>query len=87
MNAFLELTKTLESIYEFREAENIADWVIEKISGKQKWQRRISNGTLNEDQKKQLSIFTKELLTSPKFVISTIFFPIKKCVKKESSMK
>lgn len=42
--AYIDFIKKLKIIYDEREAENIADWVFENITGLKKWERR-ENGT------------------------------------------
>lgn len=54
--AYIDFKKKLESIYEHREADNIADWVFEKITGLKKWERRnnpIELGISHESQLKE----------------------------------
>jgi len=60
--AFNDLKTRLESIYEKREAENIADWIFENVTGLKKWERRNNESDLDGDQLLQVNKFLEELL-------------------------
>ncbi|HEY5391839.1 MAG TPA: peptide chain release factor N(5)-glutamine methyltransferase [Hanamia sp.] len=56
-------TQKLKMIYEDREAENISDWVFEKVTGLKKWERRENQyQQLEENQSNQIEIYLEELL-------------------------
>ncbi len=46
---YQQFTNTLSSVYEIREAENIADWVFEEVTGLKQWQRRNATVQLSSD--------------------------------------
>ena len=53
----------LQSVYEEREADNIADWVFEKVTGLKKVDRRYNkNSSLKSDYAFQLEGYLQELL-------------------------
>jgi release factor glutamine methyltransferase len=59
---YIDFKIRLESIYEDREADNIADWVFEKITGLKKWERRNNSLQLSEIHQHQLDQSLAELL-------------------------
>jgi release factor glutamine methyltransferase len=61
---FQRLQSDLSTVYEEQEAGNIADWVMEKITGWKKMDRVVNKQvSLSARQQEQLSSFTSELLT------------------------
>ena len=60
--AYNNLKHELISIYDEREAGNIADWVLEYITGKKRWKRNTENQELTAQQNQKLTLFTNELL-------------------------
>ena len=61
--AYQQLLYQLYELYDNREAANIADWVIEYITGQKRIDRIIyKNIPLNNEQALQLSTFTNQLL-------------------------
>jgi release factor glutamine methyltransferase len=65
LQADINLSTELIKIYDDREAANIADLVIERITGFTKTQRLINKQlALNDIQQKQLKDFTEQLLQS-----------------------
>ncbi|MEP6628247.1 MAG: peptide chain release factor N(5)-glutamine methyltransferase [Ginsengibacter sp.] len=60
--AYIDFKNQLESIYEDREADNIADWVFENITGLKKWERRNNSLQLSEIHQHQLDQSLEELL-------------------------
>lgn len=60
--AYIDFKKKLENIYEDREADNIADWVFEKITGLKKWERRNTSLELSRIYQHQLNQLLAELL-------------------------
>ena len=54
--------KELKSIYEEREAANIADWVFENITHLKKWERKESLNKLSNEQLSKLKQTLNELL-------------------------
>jgi len=62
-HAYTALSQKLATIYDTAEAENIADWVIESMSGKNRQERSLAQDTLLTDaQEEQLEKYTAELL-------------------------
>ncbi len=55
--------KELKSIYEEREAANIADWVFDNITYLKKWERRESSNKLSNGHLSQLKQILNELLS------------------------
>lgn len=60
--AYNNLEKELEKIYEKREAGNIADWILEFITGQKKWKRKMENRDLTRQQVQQLAQYSDELM-------------------------
>jgi release factor glutamine methyltransferase len=61
--AYQQLLYQLYELYDDREAANIADWVIEYITGQKRIDRIIyKNIPLNKEQELQLTTFTTQLL-------------------------
>ncbi len=61
--AYQELSLQLSTLYEQSEAANIADWVIEYLTGKRKLDRITGKDIiLNGQQRQQLGIITKKLM-------------------------
>jgi release factor glutamine methyltransferase len=59
---YIDFKNQLESIYEEREADNIADWVFENITGLKKWERRNNSLQLSEIHQHQLDQSLAELM-------------------------
>lgn len=76
MEAYRMLAADLQSIYNKSEAENIADWVLEKITGKKRLQRRTENLPLIAEQLQQFENYKKELLDNKpvQYVLNEAFF-------------
>lgn len=61
--AYFDFTEKLKTIYEDREAENIADWVFENVTGLKRWERRENkNGELKDFDLKRVEKYLEELL-------------------------
>lgn len=61
--AYKELSSKLCSIYDESEASNIADWVMEYLTGKRRIERIAGeNILLNDSQQQKLGFFTEKLL-------------------------
>jgi release factor glutamine methyltransferase len=60
--AALLLKEKLETIYESGEAESIADWTLESLTGKKRLERLQSPTVLNEDQQIKLEQYAIELM-------------------------
>jgi len=61
--AYIDFIKNLKTIYDEREAENIADWVFEKVTGSKKLERKLNrNIKLEEVYYIQLKNYLKELM-------------------------
>jgi release factor glutamine methyltransferase len=62
-DAYTSLSKELKAIYDDREAVNIADWLIENITGKKKIDRILNKQTLlNSREEEILKDYTAQLL-------------------------
>lgn len=74
--AYSDLSSALITIYEKREAENIADWVMENVTGKKRWQRRTDNTPLTVDELNLFDCYKRELLTRKpvQYVLNEAFF-------------
>lgn len=74
--AYSDLSSALFTMYEKREAENIADWVMENITGKKRWQRRTDTTPLTVDELNLFDRFKRELLTGKpvQYVLNEAFF-------------
>lgn len=74
--AYNSLATTLTAVYEKREAANIADWVIESITGKKGWERRMDNADLTLENEILLEKYQAELLTHKpvQFVLNEAWF-------------
>ncbi len=61
--AYSDFLNQLKSVYDEREAENIADWVFEKVTGAKRLERRLnSNDQIKESDFLQLQNHLHELL-------------------------
>ena len=61
--AYMDFVNSLKAIYEDREADNISDWVFEKVTGLKRWERREhKNEELNATHWERLKNELKELL-------------------------
>lgn len=60
--AELLLKEKLETIYESGEAESIADWTLESLTGKKRLERLQSPTILNEEQQVKLEQYAMELM-------------------------
>ncbi|HSN08638.1 MAG TPA: peptide chain release factor N(5)-glutamine methyltransferase [Hanamia sp.] len=61
--AYIDFVKSLKSVYEDREANNIADWVFEKVTGSKRLERRLNhNNQMEEVYFTQLQNYLQELL-------------------------
>lgn len=56
------LREKLETIYESGEAESIADWTLESLTGKKRLERLQSSMVLNEEQQIKLEQYAVELM-------------------------
>lgn len=74
--SYHKLFTELHTLYNEREAENIADWVFEKLTGKQRWQRRLEPFDLTSEQISTLQQYTLQLLTHKpiQYVLQESFF-------------
>ncbi len=56
--AYIDFVKSLKTIYEEREADNIADWVFEKVTQLKRLERRLNrNNQLKEVYFTQLQYY------------------------------
>lgn len=61
--AYIDFIKSLKTIYDEREAENIVDWIFENVTGSKKLERRLNrNGELKENDFLQLQNYLQQLL-------------------------
>jgi release factor glutamine methyltransferase len=74
--AFIEFKAKLESVYEKRESENIADWIFENVTGLRKWERRSNENDLDENQFSRIRKYLEELLQSKpvQYVLNEAWF-------------
>ena len=62
--AYKDFVNSLKTIYDDREADNIADWVFEKVTGSKKVERRLNtNDDLKESEFLQLQNYIQQLLS------------------------
>lgn len=76
-SSYQQLCKQLSTIYNEREATNIADMVIEKITGKTKLQRIIfKEENLSQNQTEQLKNYSQQLLQNKpvQYVLAEAWF-------------
>lgn len=76
LEAFLALKHSLHQIYDDREAENIADWVIENITNKKRWKWKTDNTPLNQQQITLYKKYSEELLQNKpvQYVLNEAWF-------------
>ncbi len=74
--AFNDLSLSLANLYDDREAETIADWVLEYITAKKRWQRRTDTEPLSPNQVSLFRKFKSELLQSKpvQYVLNEAWF-------------
>lgn len=75
--ANIDFIKKLKTIYDEREAENIADWVFENVTGLKKWERRENgNIELPEIHSEKIKKYLEELLQNKpvQYVLSETWF-------------
>lgn len=74
--AYHDLSESIRTIYDKREAENIADWVIENITTKKRWQRSIDKTSLTIEELTLYDQYKAELLTGKpvQYVLNEAFF-------------
>lgn len=76
-NAYNDFVISLQKVYDHREANNIADWVFEKICGLNKMQRRIkANAIMDETEVAELKKLLSQLLQHKpvQYVLQECFF-------------
>lgn len=62
--AYKDFVNSLKTIYDDREADNIADWIFEKVTGSKKLERRLNrNDDLEESEFLQLQNYIQQLLS------------------------
>lgn len=59
--AYNQAAIALEKIYDNREACNIADWVLESLTGKKRWERKMDSNDLTDEQVRKLASYLLEL--------------------------
>ncbi len=59
---YTDFLRQLQSVYDLREADNIADWVFEKITGLKRWERKEHNDILKEQIRNRLNACLQQLL-------------------------
>lgn len=74
--AFSDLSQSLAALYDRREATNIADWAMESITGKKRWERRMEKVPLTVDELNLFNKYKSELLTNKpiQYVLNEAFF-------------
>ncbi|MBN9351488.1 MAG: peptide chain release factor N(5)-glutamine methyltransferase [Chitinophagaceae bacterium] len=75
-HAFELLKNELASLYEKREAENIADWVLENIMQEKRWERNRNLSPMTQSQQELFEKYRKELLNfrPVQYVLHEAFF-------------
>ncbi len=75
-HAFELLKNELTSLYENREAENIADWVLENIMQEKRWERNRNLSPMTQQQQMVFEKYRKELLNfrPVQYVLHEAFF-------------
>jgi release factor glutamine methyltransferase len=61
-HAYIDFKTELQTVYDEREAENIADWIFENVTGLKRWERRNNKSEIAGAHFKTLEKFLKELL-------------------------
>jgi release factor glutamine methyltransferase len=85
--AYSDFVNELQKIYDQREADNIADWVFEKITGLNKTQRRINANVIPDEKKtEELKKSLSQLLQHKpvQYVLNEAFFYKRKFFVNES---
>ncbi|MEO6638945.1 MAG: peptide chain release factor N(5)-glutamine methyltransferase [Ginsengibacter sp.] len=59
---YSDFLNELKSIYDDREADNIADWVFENVTHLKRWERRGNKKTITPGQKLKLNDYLQQLL-------------------------
>lgn len=75
--AYIDFIKKLKTIYDEREADNIADWVFENVTGLKKWERRINgNIELQKIHSNKIQKYLRELLQNKpvQYVLNECWF-------------
>ena len=57
-----DFLRQLQSVYDLREADNIADWVFEKITGLKRWERKEQKNIIKEEIRNRLNTWLEQLL-------------------------
>ena len=60
--AYIGFFSALKSIYDEREADNIADWVFENVTQLKRWERRDNSKNITSEQELKLNQYLQELL-------------------------
>lgn len=83
-----EFKTKLKNIYDDREANNIADWVFENVTGLKKLQRRHDQNALSNTQKIQIENYLEELLESKpvQYVLKEAWFYKRKFFVNEDTL-
>lgn len=61
VEAYNRAAISLDKIYDNREACNIADWILEYLTGKKRWERKLDTNELSTEQVQKLEFFLSEL--------------------------
>jgi release factor glutamine methyltransferase len=66
----------LKKVYDEREAQNIADWVFENVTGLKRWERRNNRHEISKNHLDKLKEYLKELLkhTPVQYVLNEAWF-------------
>ncbi|MDQ6764195.1 MAG: peptide chain release factor N(5)-glutamine methyltransferase [Bacteroidota bacterium] len=62
VEAYNDFLKQLKSIYDDREADNIADWVFENVTQLKRWERRGNLKSITPEQELKLNKYLRELV-------------------------
>ena len=66
----------LKKVYDEHEAQNIADWVFENVTGLKRWERRNNRNEISKNHLDKLNEYLKELLkhTPVQYVLNEAWF-------------
>ena len=60
--AYNDFKTELTKVYDEREADNIADWIFENVTGLKRWERRNNGNEISENHLGKFNEYLKELL-------------------------
>ena len=74
--AYNDFKTELTKVYDEREADNIADWIFENVTGLKRWERRNNGNAISENHLGNFNEYLKELLKHKpvQYVLSEAWF-------------